>query len=192
MSDTQNKLVQTTGFESRRLQEQTFKARVNLMQALSLQAAFALGTDEQGSEQFGSRRYRIRSVEAKPQVTWQPSTSFRSGLSWRRERSKNTLGTAAENARTSELKLELAYNHSATTSLRSEFSWVDIAFTGEPNSPVGYAFLQGLQPGKNYLWNLALDRQVGKNIRLGISYEGRKTGAAKLVHVGRAQVGAVF
>ena len=69
---------------------------------------------------------------------------------------------------------------------------MDIQFDGEANSPVGFAFLQCLQNGKNYLWNLTLDRQVARNIRVGITYEGRKTGIAKVVHVGRAQVGMVF
>ncbi|MBI5915298.1 MAG: hypothetical protein HY842_07970 [Bacteroidetes bacterium] len=192
MSDNQNKLVQTTGFESRRQQEQFFKTRWNVTRSLSFQTAFSLGTDEQGSEQFESKRYRIESWEAKPQLTWQPSNSFRTGLTWRYERAENQLGTSGENARTNDIKWEMTFNQSATTSIRSEFSLVKIEFEGQANSSVGFAFLQGLQNGKNFIWNLTLDRQVAKNIRAGITYEGRKTGEAKLVHVGRAQVAAVF
>jgi hypothetical protein len=192
MSDNQNKLVQTTGFESRRQQEQFLKLRWNLTRSLSLQSTLKLNVNEQGSEQFENRRYRIRSVETMPQVTFQPSNSFRTVLSWRYKHAENQLGTTGENARTHDLKWETVYNQSTTTSIRSEFSMVNIRFEGQANSPVGFAFLQGLQNGRNYLWNLSLDRQLGKNIRLGISYEGRKTGTARMVHVGRAQVGAVF
>ncbi|MCB9338702.1 MAG: hypothetical protein H6577_11305 [Lewinellaceae bacterium] len=192
MSDNQNKLVQTTGFESRRLQEQFFKTRWNVTKWLSFQSAFTLGKDRQDSEQFENKRYEIRSFETKPQLTFQPSNKFRTGVTWRFERSKNQLGSEGENATTNDLKWETAFNQSATTSIRSEFSYVNIKFSGQANSPVGFAFLQGLQNGKNFIWNVTLDRQVAKNIRVGITYEGRKTGDAKLVHVGRAQVGAVF
>ncbi len=191
MSENKNKLVQTNGFESRSQQEQFFKIRWNVTRSLSFQSAFTLGTDEQDSEQFENRRYRIRSLEAKPQLTFQPSNNFRTGVTWRYERSENQTGNN-ENARTNDLKWEMTFNQSATTSIRSEFSYVDIRFEGQANSPVGFAFLQGLQNGKNYIWNITLDRQVAKNIRVGITYEGRKTGTANMVHVGRAQVGAVF
>jgi hypothetical protein len=192
MSDNQNKLLQTNGFESRRQQEQFFKVRWNVTRSISFQSSFSLGTDEQGSEQFENRRYRIHSFETKPQLTFQPSNSFRTGINWRYDRSKNQLGVNGENAKTNEWKWETTFNQSATTSIRSEFSIVNIQFSGQVNSPVGFAFLQGLQNGKNYIWNITLDRQVAKNIRAGITYEGRKTGIAKLVHVGRVQVGAVF
>ncbi|HFA52220.1 MAG TPA: hypothetical protein ENJ95_24645 [Bacteroidetes bacterium] len=192
MSDNQNKFVQTTGFESRRQQKQFFKSRWNVTRSISFQTTFTLGNDEQGSEQFETRRYRIRSFETKPQLTFQPTNNFRTAVTWRFKTSKNELGTEKESSTTNDLKLETVFNKSSTTSIRSEFSLVNIAFDGAANSPVGFAFLQGLQNGKNYLWNITLDRQVAKNIRLGITYEGRKTGTANVVHVGRAQVGAVF
>jgi hypothetical protein len=192
MSDNQNKEVLTTGFESRRQQKQFFKLRWNITRALSFQSGFAFGIKQQGSEQFESKRYRIESFETEPKLTLQPSNSFRTSIAWRYETSENKLGTAGEGARTNDLKLESVYNQSAATSIRSEFSLVNIKYTGETNSAVGFAFLNGLQNGKNYIWSLTLDRQLGKNIRLGISYEGRKTGTANIVHVGRAQVGAVF
>lgn len=191
-SDNQNKFVQTSGFESRRQQQQFLKGRWNVTRNISLQTSLTLGTDEQGSELFENRRYRLASIEAKPQLTFQPSNNFRTAVTWRYKSSENKTGTTGENAKTNDLKWEMVFNQSSATSIRSEFSLVNIAFEGEANSPVGFAFLQGLQNGKNYLWNLTLDRQVAKNIRVGITYEGRKTGAANVVHVGRAQVGAVF
>ena len=91
-----------------------------------------------------------------------------------------------------DLNVEITYNQSSKTSIRGRGSVVKIDFEGEPNSPVGFAILNGLQPGQNYLWNLTLNRQLAKNIQLNISYEGRKTGTANIVHVGRAQVAATF
>lgn len=191
-SDNEFKQVLTTGYESRRLQERFVKIRWNVTRSLSLLQSLKRSTNEQGSEFFESKRYRIEAFEVEPRLTFQPSGSFRATASWRYKDAENKLGANGESARNTELKLELTYNQSATTSIRSAISLVKINFNGEANSPVGFAFLNGLQNGRNYLWNLGLDRQIGKNIRMGISYEGRKTGNARVVHVGRAQVGAVF
>ncbi len=65
-------------------------------------------------------------------------------------------------------------------------------FEGEAATPVGFAILNGLQNGRNWLWNLGLNRQLSRNLTLSISYEGRQTGESKTVHVGRAQVSALF
>jgi hypothetical protein len=67
-----------------------------------------------------------------------------------------------------------------------------VDFDGPANSPVGFAILNGLQDGRNFLWSLTLDQQLAKNIQLRLSYEGRKTGEANVVHTGRAQVAANF
>ncbi len=191
-SDNEFKQVLTTGYESRRLQELSLILRWNLTRSLSLLQTLKRSTNEQGSELFENKRYRIEAFELEPKLTFQPSGTFRAAASWRLKNAENKLGANGENAKNRELKLELTYNQSAATSIRSEISLVKIQFDGDANSPVGFAFLNGLQNGRNFLWNLSLDRQIGKNIRMGISYEGRKTGNAKVVHVGRAQMGAVF
>ena len=81
-------------------------------------------------------------------------------LTWGFTTSENEIGTGGENATTNDLKWEMVFNQSTATSIRSEFSLVNIAFEGESNSPVGFAFLQGLQNGKNYLWNITFDRRT--------------------------------
>ena len=101
-------------------------------------------------------------------------------------------GETGENASRHDLSLETTLNTASNTSLRLNFSLVKVKFNGKSNSPVGFAILNGLQDGDNYLWNLRLDRRITKNIQLSLSYEGRKTGMAKVVHVGRAQVAALF
>ena len=105
---------------------------------------------------------------------------------------QNELGDNQEKSKRNEVSLEAAFNQSVKTALRLNASFIKIEYTGEINSPVGFAILNGLQNGQNFLWNVSLDRQLGQNIQLNISYEGRKTGTAKIVHVGRAQISANF
>jgi hypothetical protein len=187
-----NKFVQTSGFESRRNTERFFRSRVNASRSVSLQCNLAQGARFSDSEFFDNRDYNIEYWNAEPQFTYLPSPSFRTIVSYKYQREHNTLTETPESAKQHHFSLEMTYNRTASTSLRLRASLVDIAFTGNPSSPVGFAILNGLQPGNNYLWNLSLDRQLSKNLRLNLSYEGRKTGEARVVHVGRAQVAAVF
>ena len=91
-----------------------------------------------------------------------------------------------------DLNVEMTYNQTTTTAIRAKVSYINVNFSGQPNSPVGFVMLQGLQNGQNFLWNIGLDRQLGKNIQLRLNYEGRKTGTTRVIHIGRAQLTALF
>ena len=127
-----------------------------------------------------------------PALRWQPKKDFRMGITYAYEKSQNTIGDVGENAVKHDVSWDLKFNKSSKTSIETKFSFVQVAFTGEANSAVGFAFLNGLQNGENFLWNLTLDRKLARNIQLSIGYEGRKTGTARVVHVGRAQMAATF
>ncbi|MEY3052475.1 MAG: hypothetical protein RLY31_2260 [Bacteroidota bacterium] len=191
-ADNRSKMLQTNGFESRSAQEQSIRLRWNLLSVFSLQVVGTLASDEQDSEQFANRRYRIQSRTATPQLTLQPSSAIRTSLAWRWKQAVNREGTMGEQLRLQDLKWELILNRSTITSLRTDLSFVKVRYDGPVNTPVGFAMLQGLQHGGNYIWNISLDRQLTRNIRASVTYEGRKTGTARVIHVGRAQVGAVF
>ena len=192
LADNQNRQVLTQGFESRRLQEQTVRSRWNFSSTFTISAEVARRKQFSDSEAFPNRRFNIRSERIEPELTWQPSSSFRTALSVRYQQSANTLPDADERAFIREGELELTYNRSAKMSVRANLSVVNIDYRGAVNSPVGFAILQGLQDGQNFLWNVLVDRQLAKNLRLSLNYEGRRTGTGRTVHTGRAQVAATF
>jgi len=190
-TDQQSKIILTTGLEGRRNIDQSLRGRLNLGKQISLQASVARGSRISEREAFANQSYEIRFYKLEPRFTWLPSTSFRSILGYRYERSANVLG-AKEEGTFHDFKVESTFNQSSKTSIRLNLSFVLVSFDGEANSAVGFAFLNGLQNGRNYIWGLTLDRQLAKNIRLNIGYEGRKTGDANMVHTGRAQMAATF
>ncbi|MEM9920277.1 MAG: hypothetical protein AAF990_19430 [Bacteroidota bacterium] len=193
MFDNRNRTVLTTGFESRRLAEQFLRLRWNLNQKFSSQLYLRRNRNFNDSEFFDIRDYILENFQIEPQLTYLPKQNFRLIASYTHGQRKNVLeGGGNESSIQNEFTLETTYNQSSKTSIRLNLSLVSIDFDGERNTPVEFAMLEGLRNGQNYLWNLALDRRLGRNLQMSISYEGRKTGIAQVVHVGRAQLRATF
>ena len=97
---------------------------------------------------------------------------------------------AGNNEKSRRTEWELTGNFRRWLDVRLRY--VDIALEGDARSPVGFALLNGLQVGQNWLWTVNTTRQLGQYLQLTLSYEGRQTGMAPTVHVGRAQVTAIF
>ena len=192
MSDNQNKVVLTTGSESRLNIEQFLKTRWNITQKISNIISLTRGKRKNDSEFFDNRDYDIEFYRIEPQFTFLINRNFRNILTYKFQNSKNILPKGGEKAVIHDFKLETTFNQSSKTSFRTSFTFVQINFDGTANSSLEFAMLDGLRNGVNFLWDFSFDRRIAKNIQMVLSYEGRKSGVANIVHVGRAQVRATF
>ena len=194
-NELQNRVVITTGFEARNQQEQFLQLRWNMNRSWTFKTRFRNLNQTNDSQNFDNRDFDISLWEGEPSLTWQTNNSLRTIVSFKRRDAQNDL--ANEQLSSNEFKLEGTYNFSYKkqkhpTALRLGLTLADVDFDGVANTPAGFVLLQGLRDGRNFLWNLNLDRQLVNNMRLSINYEGRKTGASRIVHIGRVQVAAVF
>lgn len=191
-NETSRRFVQTSGFEARTLQEYFFKSRWNFNQQWSVNLSASKGHKGSNSEFFNEKDYDLAFLELEPELTWLPSKVFRFKLGIRYRTDEDVLETGGASASQKDLSLEATFRKTAQSSFQLNFSYIDVNFVGQPATPVGFAILNGLQNGKNLLWNIDLRRQLSTSIQLSIGYEGRKTGTAQVIHTGRAQVRALF
>ncbi|MEO0043211.1 MAG: hypothetical protein RL329_2659, partial [Bacteroidota bacterium] len=196
--NTRNRIVLATGFEERGKIESFLRPRWNLNHQITFQGFFAKGEQSNRSEAFLNRNYTILFEKIEPQLIWLASgksgvgRSFRGIFAYKYRHGINSAKMNGENATNHDFSLELTYNQANSTQLRGKFSFIDVRYNGVKNIPVEFALLEGLQNGNNYLWQMSLEKTLKRNIQWNFSYEGRKTGIANIVHVGRAQIRANF
>lgn len=191
-SRRESRLLLTTGIERRLTATRAWEANWNIDAQWSLGFSFSEGEDANDQENFPDRNYSLQFWEGRPSLSWLPNKQVRIQGSYRLKQQDNSMELGGEQSQVHDFELVFNYNKAAKAAVSGTITYARVQFDGEVNSPVGFAMLNNLQPGENYLWNITFDRQLARNIRLSLSYEGRKTGEARIVHVGRAQVAATF
>ncbi len=184
------------GFESRRLRNLSGKLRWNINKHLVSSVAFrqvknVLNTN---GPKFSNRNYLVMQNGIEPSLAYVYKSNFRLGLTYSFTDKKNTIDSM-ERSTTHSLSAELRYNILSSSTLNARFTVNQInfnAYSGAANTTVGYILLDGLLPGKNYLWNLEFTKRLAGNIEMSVQYEGRKPGTTRTIHVGRASIRAIF
>jgi len=191
MQDNRNRRILTTGYEARRRTEQSIKARWNPSKKVGTKLDASRGTRFNDSEFFQVKDYDIIFWEFSPIVKYIFQKNARLTLAYTFADRRNQINEK-ETTQNHNISTEFTYNKVSKSEISAKFSFVNVTYTGTRNTPVEYAMLDGLQNGKNFLWNLTFDRRISRNVLMSISYEGRKTGENKVVHIGRANVRATF
>ena len=148
----------------------------------------------EGSILFSNRNYLILQNSIEPSISYIHQSKFRLGLTYSYTDKKNTIDSMERSAIHS-LSIDMRYNILSNSTLNAKFTVNQInfkAYPGAANTTVGYILLDGLLPGKNYLWNLEYTKRLAGNIEMSVQYEGRKPGDTRTIHVGRASIRAIF
>jgi hypothetical protein len=202
ISNLQNsgKSLLTYGYESRKLNDWVFKIRVNLSRSITfdINTKKEINSLSSANPQFANRNYKINEYLTEPRLTFIRGTSFRFITSYSYDNKKNdTAFNGGQKAISNALNFETKYNILRSASIGAKFTFNTIDFktihpSNGANSTVGYIMLNGLLPGKNYLWNLSFTKTLLNNLELRFEYEGRKPGDARTVHRGTASLNALF
>ncbi|MEQ8627837.1 hypothetical protein [Ekhidna sp.] len=190
-SDNKQLLVQ--GFETREKWEWISNAKVDLGSEYTFRVTTSLGNLLNQSDYLDSRNFEIITYTYSPQLIWQPSNVLRLIGSYERKTRRNEFTESSlESALSKVYKTELTWNQAGKGSLRGTFSIVQIDFTGDPSSYLGYLLLDALQPGTNQTWQLNWQQKISKGMQLSLLYNGRKSEDASAIHTGNVQVTAFF
>ena len=194
-SRNSGKSLLTYGLESRRLNEWSTRVRANISKALQLDITGKTGVNQlaTANAKFENRNYDISQYSLEPRISFTKGTVLRVITGYKYNNKKNNSGDK-ETYSSHSLNTEIKYNILQSGSVLAKFTYSNISFapTANANTTVGYNMLDGLLPGKNFLWNFEVTKRLANNLEINIQYEGRKPGEARVVHIGRASVRAIF
>ena len=184
-----NRAFLSYGFETRRLRDLSLKIRSNWFKMFTLDLLGRLNRNILETPNFGNRNFNILSQSLEPRITFTKGTTLRLQSSYKWDKKQNA---GPENALINSLNLEGKYNLVSNTSITSRITFSNIQFNGIASSSLGYVMLEGLQPGKNFLWTMDLTKRISSFIEMSVQYEGRRSGSSGLVNIGRAQIRAIL
>jgi hypothetical protein len=192
---TTGKSLLTYGVESRKLSNIIFKARWNVNRKFTANLTLRSVLNSLGTPKFDNRNYEVEQKIIEPSLSYVNGTNIRVTVAYNFNEKQNTIGFL-EKSVNNILSTDIKYNVLSSSTITARFSYNAIRFNylpgGSPNSTVGYIMLDGLLPGNNYLWNLEYTKRLAGNIEMSIQYDGRKPGATRTVHIGRASVRAIL
>ncbi|MDF2191900.1 hypothetical protein [Paraflavitalea sp. CAU 1676] len=197
-SRNSNKSLLTYGYESRNVDEWNLRGRWNITRLFMLELSGKSGINELASSnpKFDNRNYKIDLYAIEPRLTFTKGANFRAMVGYKFTNKENQIG-GLEHSESNAISSEVKYNILQSTSILGRFTYNNITYsTQDPSantsSPAAYIILDGLLPGKNYLWNLDLTKRLSNSLEINIQYEGRKPGTSRVVHIGRAAIRALL
>lgn len=190
------KTLLSYGFESRKLRNVVGKIRWNLNKNFTTTVNVRDSKNELNTTgtKFNNRNYQVQQQSIEPTLSYIYKSNFRLSVAYNLSNKKNVIDSM-EKVVAHEVSATLRYNilNSSTINAKLSFNQLNFkAYPGAANTTVGYILLDGLLPGKNYLWNVEYTKRLAGNFEVSVQYEGRKPGEAKTVHVGRATVRALL
>ncbi len=195
-SKSATKALLSYGVESREIQTLNSKIRASIKRNLvsTLLVKHVNNSLITQALKFDNRNYKVLQNYFEPSVTYVYKSNLRATVGYIYSKKQNQIDSL-EKAINNAIITETKYNILSGSSINLRFTYNNINFKGykgSQNTTVGYLLLEGLQPGKNLLWNAEFTKRISGNIEISIQYEGRKPGVTSTIHTGRASLRALF
>lgn len=143
------------------------------------------------TENFANRNYEIDAIEVQPKISYLYNENNRFSAFYEFKNKENQL-LDFEELKQQKIGVEYFYAGKEKSQFNLNFTAFFNDFQGNPNSPVGYQMLEGLQEGTNYTWSFLWNQKLNSFLNLNLNYRGRKSETSKTIHTGSIQLRAIF
>ncbi|HLY68788.1 MAG TPA: hypothetical protein VKR53_03595 [Puia sp.] len=193
-SMSSGKSLLTYGYESKLLREWTFRPRINFSRSFAFNGIFKTGINQlfSSSSDIDSSDYNLQQYSIEPDFTYVRKSTFRITTGYKYYSKINAAAYGGQVYSSNSINTEIKYNILQSTSIDAKFTYTGIQYSGNPTSTISYVILDGLLPGKNFLWSIDFTKKIGGNLELNLQYEGRKPGEGQTINTGRASLRAIL
>lgn len=190
--NNQSKTLLATGFDARADEAVEVLPQLNLWRKILLQVKAKNGNKLVQADYTAGRNYRLNYQDLEPSIAYQPNTFFRCSVNGRYGEKENEPALGGEKTILRQVGTEVKYNQPEKGSFSVGGRMVEMRFSGQENSPLGYEMLEGLRPGINYTWNVSYQRNLSKSMQLSLQYNGRTSTLGRIIHSGGMEIRAFF
>ncbi|PCJ64395.1 MAG: hypothetical protein COA58_13660 [Bacteroidetes bacterium] len=180
-----SKVLLTNGFDSRSTLDNILNTRINLGRKFTLNTRIVFGERLYLSEFFNDRSYNYSYYEVEPKLQMLLKNTYRFELKTKYFNAENLAEYGGETSRNIEVGGEFKYTKATKGTMNIGLSYIRVNYEGSTSSTLGYELLRGLQNGDNTTWKLGYQRTLSNNIQVVISYDGRQSENASVIHLGR-------
>ncbi len=195
-----SKSLLTYGYATTANDEWSVRGRINVNKTISLTTTLKQGTTSaiNSSSNFDSSNYNLRQFSVEPDIIYSRKSNMRFEIGYVLSTKENAPAWGGQNYTSTGFNTAFKYNILQSTSIQGKFTFNSIVYMategGSPSttSPASYTILEGLAPGKNYLWNIDFTKKLGNNLELSLQYDGRKPAGQGIINTGRAALRALL
>ena len=143
------------------------------------------------SENYASKNFDIDESNFNPKLSYLLNDNTRFDVFFQYTSKENTISNF-EILKQQKYGASFTFANFQKSAISGEFNYFTNDFSGSANTAVAYQMMEGLQPGKNYTWNLLAQKKITKYLDLNLTYFGRKSETSKVIHTGNVQLKAYF
>jgi hypothetical protein len=185
------KNVLSFGFIENRLKSHQLNFNHKIAETWLLTFLASIENNESFSENFSSKNFNIDEFRVNPKLSYLLNDNVRFDAFYQFTNKDNTIGSL-ETLTQQKYGVSFTLTDTQNAAISGEVNFFSNDFEGNANSPVGYQMMEGLQPGKNFTWNLLAQKKITQFLDLNLNYFGRKTETSKTIHTGTVQLKAYF
>jgi hypothetical protein len=186
------KLLQTNGLLGSTDAFNQLNFRYNMSRVYQINLEGKMGEKVSASQFSSQRNYFITYSSVKPTLTYLQGSGVKIKMFFEQTDKRNTAELGNETNLSKKYGTEVNVRKVGKGSVTVSASYLENKFVGDVNSAVSYQMLDGLQPGKNGLWEVSYQRTIAKYLQLNLRYNGRVSEENPVIHTGSVQVRAFF
>jgi len=189
--NVKNRTVFITGNQENNVQTNQLEFQHKLTKFWLLDLKGINKQNESKFETFVNRNYEIESNNFETKLAYLHNKTTKLEAFYIIKEKNNAIGNL-ESLTSNNIGINFQYSKNKKLSLNTTFNIITNDFEGNQNSPVAFQMLEGLQDGRNFTWNVLLQKKLTKYLFLNLNYNGRKSETSKVIHVGSVQLRANF
>ncbi len=187
-----SKSLLLSGFEERVNEGNEVTMDFFFKKKIGLTINSSYGNQAYFSENYSAKNFDYNRLTLQPKINWIVQNDLRFSVDYLYSQAKNDSSYGGQNTNNNAANVEFNWNKKNKFSLKGGLNFTNVDFSGQANDAVAFSMLNGLQNGRNILWNLNFEREVFKALTINLIYNGRQLGENNIINTGQARFTATF